>query len=105
MTVAFARLLCAARVCACSDELCGASARHHRRGRNGEGRAQGTAEGFQAKPFGKLKVGDWNLPLHFNLGKRFPYNDKALALSRMRSTARILSGVCFGRGQPEAPVA
>ena len=56
----------------------------------------------QAK-FGKLQgSGDWNLALHFNLTKGFPYNDKrfrqavAYAIDRRDLVRRLL----FGRGEP-----
>lgn len=56
----------------------------------------------QAK-FGKLQgSGDWNLALHFNLTKGFPYNDKrfrqavAYAVDRRDLVRRLL----FGRGEP-----
>ena len=59
----------------------------------------------QAK-FGKLQgSGDWNLALHFNLTKGFPYNDKrfrqavAYAIDRKDLVRRLL----FGRGEPGSP--
>lgn len=49
--------------------------------------------------------GDWNLALHFNLAKGFPYNDKrfrqaiAYTLNRRDLVKRLL----FGRGEPGSP--
>jgi peptide/nickel transport system substrate-binding protein len=49
--------------------------------------------------------GDWNLALHFNLAKGFPFNDKrfrqaiAYAVNRRDLIKRLL----FGRGEPGSP--
>lgn len=59
---------------------------------------------FESDPkFGKLEgTGDWNLALHFNLSKGFPYSDKrfrqavAYALDRKDMVSRLL----LGRGEP-----
>ena len=59
---------------------------------------------FETNPqFGKLEsAGDWNLALHFNLSKGFPYDDKrfrqamAFAINRKDMVDRLL----LGRGQP-----
>ena len=59
---------------------------------------------FESNPqFGKLEsAGDWNLALHFNLSKGFPYDDKrfrqaiAYAVDRKDMVNRLL----LGRGQP-----
>ena len=59
---------------------------------------------FESDPkFGKLEgTGDWNMALHFNLSKGFPYSDKrfrqavAYALDRKDMVARLL----LGRGEP-----
>ena len=59
---------------------------------------------FETNPtFGKLEgTGDWNLALHFNLSKGFPYSDKrfrqavAYAIDRKDMVGRLL----LGRGEP-----
>ena len=59
---------------------------------------------FESNPqFGKLEgTGDWNLALHFNLSKGFPYDDKrfrqamAYAIDRKDLVDRLL----LGRGEP-----
>lgn len=59
-----------------------------------------------ARKFKELSgSGDWNLALHFNMAKGFPYNDKrfrqaiAYAVNRKDLVKRML----FGRGEPGSP--